>query len=261
MMSCPIPHGDKNLIVTFSNGSRWDLQNNQYDVSIMLNTVACYFYQLNAELRFSGKVSITSWDIDYPLTEWNATDPTCRTIYLASDSLYWSQQVYQLAHELTHYFIRGTQDDHNNWFYEALAELASNYFLLKMAGNCKNSSDQRFQQYASSLSSYQQQTSMYEAPDIDDVSLWLRKNESYLLSHKEARCLNAQVAKLLFPYFQKEKDIWNILLFAPHQNTCLADLFLPWEKAIPDQCAYLRRHIEHFRSVFYPQGTGCSNSI
>ena len=259
MMSFLIKHGDKNLIVTFSNGSRWNFQNNRCDASIMHDTVVCYLHQLNAELCFSGKVSITSWDIDHPLTKWNVADPTSRTIYLASNHRYWAQQVYQLAHELTHYFIRGTQDDHNNWFYEALAELASNYFLLKMAGNCKNSSHQRFQQYASSLSSYQQQTLMYEAPDIDDVSLWLRKNESYLLSNKEVRRLNAQVAKRLFPYFQKEKDIWNILLFAPHQNTCLADLFQCWEKAIPDQHANLRRHVQYFRSVFYPQGTEYSN--
>lgn len=259
MMSRSIPHGDKNLIVTFSNGSRWDLQNNQYDVSIMLNTVACYFYQLKAELCFSGKVNITSWGVDYPLTEWNVADPTSRTIYLASNHNYWSQQVYQLAHELTHYFIRGTQDDHNNWFYEALAELASNYFLLKMAENCKQCSLLGFQKYASSLSSYQQQTSMSTAPDIDDISAWLKKNESYLLSHKEARNLNEQVAKVLFPYFQEEKDIWNILLFAPHQNTCLADLFQCWEKAIPDQHANLRRHVQYFRSVFYPQGTEYSN--
>ena len=34
------------------------------------------------------------------------------------------------------YFIGGTQDKHNNWFYEALAELASNYFLVEMGIIC-----------------------------------------------------------------------------------------------------------------------------
>ena len=59
------------------------------------------------------------------------------TIFLYTHNNYWSQYVYQFAHEFCHHVVGGPLDgllDSSFWFEESLCELASCYFMKKVIG-------------------------------------------------------------------------------------------------------------------------------
>ena len=246
----------KNKInIKIKNGNGWNFTQNSHFLNIIFYLIYAYLKKIDQTLLHNGYISIVHWNEDYPIIAWNDKNPYNRVIYLTAGELYWSQCVYQLAHELTHYFIGGTQDKHNNWFYEALAELASNYFLVEMGIICSELLIPEISSYAKNFSDYQQKnTKLSRVNAITSPSEWLNVHESELYQEKTNRVLNAQVAKLLFPYFQKEPDIWNILFFAPHKTCTLSELLKEWDDSInKSQYVYrqnLSRHLAYFQQLF-----------
>ncbi|NCC69248.1 MAG: ImmA/IrrE family metallo-endopeptidase, partial [Clostridia bacterium] len=124
--------GDKSISVQIIDGNGWDFSQARYDCLIMLNLIACYLNAFDPAYLFSGQITIARSHEDFPRTLYGRTKED-RTILISSDNLRWSQQVYQLAHELTHYFLGTNSEEANNWFYESLAEIASLYFLERFA--------------------------------------------------------------------------------------------------------------------------------
>lgn len=249
-------NGAAKLQVSIQDGYKWDFSRFPQDPQIMSMLVYVYWIHFFPEICPSGHITISNWDQEYPQCCWS-TDPAKREIFLSTDNSFLSQEIYQLAHELTHYFIGGSEEGHNNWFYETIAEVASNYFLLKMAKIFED--DKKFpasyadglRGYAEKLTGYaEKRTGCAKAELIPDPRLWLLKNGNELLTNKENRKLNAEAGKVLLPYFLAHTDIWNILLFAPLKNEELSMLFTDWENAIPEKYPQLREHIKYFRSVF-----------
>ena len=242
--------GDKKLNVRIWNSPEWDFEQFSRSHQIMFQLIGCYLSKLAPALLHNGHIDIAYWhDDDSPITLYNE-NPHNRVILLNVKESYWCQYVYQLAHELTHYFIGGTKDEHNNWFYESLAELASNYFLLEMSRIFSTYGDS----YAAKFSSYQKTTELSKSNDIASPSEWLKSHEADLCQNKTNRALNAEAAKLLLPYFQSKPDIWNILLFAPHETCSLSELLGDWKAAIEDlelyHHQYLSSHIARFQKLF-----------
>lgn len=67
----------------------------------------------------------------------------------------WARDVYQLAHELTHFVIfHGIQQPQFKWFEETLAELSSYFFLKQMAAYWAASNNQIKRAYADSFLEY-----------------------------------------------------------------------------------------------------------
>lgn len=242
-------NGAAKLQVSIQDGYKWDFSRFPQDPQIMSMLVYVYWIHFFSEICPSGHITISNWDQEYPQCCWS-TDPAKREIFLSTDNLFWSQEIYQLAHELTHYFIGGSEEGHNNWFYETIAEVASNYFLRVMSKIFEV--DKKFPaSYADGLRGYAEKlTGCAKAELIPDPRLWLLKNGNELLTNKENRKLNAEAGKVLLPYFLAHTNIWNILLFAPLKNEELSMLFSDWENAIPEKYPQLREHIKYFRSVF-----------
>lgn len=229
---------------------KWDFEKSFYDPALMMYLVGLYWTEFDADHLYNCHVNIICRENDEGPIAIFSQDERNRIILLDSETGFWCQQIYQLAHELTHFFIGGKEDNHNNWFYESLAELASNYFLKKMATACAASHFSPIRDYAAKIPHYIAGTKLNKAPAILDPGKWLKEHEPHLLQSKTDRVLNAQVAKLLFSYFRKEKDIWNILLFAPHKNCSLAELFSNWEKQLSEKKPELVRHLGYFQGLF-----------
>ena len=232
------------------NGKKWDFEKSSWDAALMMHLVGLYWQEFDADHLYDCHVDITCRNTDEGPVTIFSQDERNRIILLHSGAGLWCQQIYQLAHELTHFFIGGKEENHNNWFYESLAELASSYFLEKMAVACTISQFPNIKNYANAFSDYINSTSLNAAPAISTPAEWLKEHERHLLQNKTDRALNAQVAKLLLPYFRKEKGIWNILLFAPHKNCPLADLFPQWEKQLSEKKPELVRHLVYFQELF-----------
>lgn len=242
-------NGSAKLEVNIKDGCKWDFSSYPEDPYIMATLVACYWRHFFPEICRSGRICIKNSEAEAPQCCWSS-NPANREIFLVTDNALWAQEIYQLAHELTHYFIGGSREEHNNWFYETIAEIASNYFLHVMARIFEISKNLPAY-YAGSLMNYVNKfTGCAKAEPISDPRLWLLKNENELLTNKVNRTLNAEAGKVLLPYFLKHTDIWNILLFAPLKNEELSMLFTDWENAIPEKYPQLREHIKYFRSVF-----------
>ena len=232
------------------NGKEWDFEKFSWDAGLMMHLVGLYWTEFDAGHLYDCHVDITCRNTDEgPITIFSQ-DEKNRIILLHSKAGFWCQQIYQLAHELTHFFIGGKEENHNNWFYESLAELASNYFLEKMTAACAGSKFSLIKNYAMKIPGYIAGTNLYKAPPIPDPSTWLKEHEPHLLRNKTDRALNAQVANLLFPYFRKEKGIWDILLFAPHTNLPLTELLSLWKNKLSVNKPELVHHLEYLQKLF-----------
>lgn len=247
-------HGDKKINARIWHGKEWEFETDIYPPQVMFHLINCYLNKIDPVLLHDGHIDIAYWaDNDSPITLYNE-NPYNRVILLNAKDRRWCQYVYQLAHELTHYFIGGTKDEHNNWFYESIAELASNYFLLEMEKIFLKSLNTDFSSYAKNFSDYQKMTILSKVAEISAPAAWLLEHEAYLLQNKTDRALNAQAAKLMHPYFQSKPDIWNILLFAPHETCSLSELLGDWKVAIEDpelyHHQYLSSHIAWFQKLF-----------
>lgn len=241
-------YGDNALNVRIWNGNGFDFQNIPYDCSVMMQVIEIYLREFDSNLLQNGHVDVANCPMrTSPVTLYGIHNYN-RVILLHTATGKWSQFCYQLAHELTHFFIGGNNENSNNWFYESIAELASNYFINKMSESFSKSAYSYFNDYAGALKDYLNATILTEASPIANPSSWLAEHEEELLNNKTNRLLNAQCAKLLLPYFESTSGIWNILLLAPHENISLNQLLKHWKASC--KAHNLDKHILYFQNVF-----------
>lgn len=241
-------YGDNALNVRIWNGNGFDFKNALLDCSVMMQVIETYLKEFDSALLQKGHLDVANCPVcQSPITLYSKHNYN-RVILLHTQILKWSQICYQLSHELTHLFIGGNKEDSNNWFYESIAELASNYFISKMSESFSKSSFPYFKTYAASFKDYLNDTPLARSSPIENPSSWLSEHEAELLNNKTNRDLNAQCAKLLLPYFESNSGIWNILLLAPHENVPLIQLLEHWK----DSCKVynLDRHILYFQHIF-----------
>lgn len=102
---------------------------------LLLNTVS----HLNGLLRdmFTGTIRvIPAPDTEpYPMIHYRSKPSQSFIIQLTSRGRHWAQFAYQFSHEFCHALsdYERLRDNPNNWFHEALCELASVFTLRRMA--------------------------------------------------------------------------------------------------------------------------------
>lgn len=130
--------------------------------------------------------------------------------YLSSDNIIYltvkdgireSQIIYQLAHELCHYFMKkGIKNDELKYFEESLCELSSHFFLRNKTTYYLNSRFRNLVEYAPVLSDYSSDA-LASATEFE-----LSFSTSY---DRYDRNNNKHIVKLILPIFEKTPSLWS----------------------------------------------------
>ncbi|MCT1226658.1 hypothetical protein EFM07_03820 [Lactococcus lactis] len=148
-------------------------------------------------------------------------------IYLTvGDGIRESQIIYQLAHELCHYFIKtGIKNDELKYFEETLCDLSSHFFLRNKT--------QKIHKV------YDDETLM----NITEIDL------SYSTSYDHYnREQNTYIAKLLLPIFEKNPSLWSeVPKLADIEASTIGKLLALWKnKATAEH----KKAIQEIQNIF-----------
>ena len=156
------------------------------------------------------------------------------SIYLSVRDLDWCKFAYQFAHEFCHVLsgYEGLRDNPNNWFHEAICELASVFTLRRMAKRWSTqplppnsvSYAQAFRDYAQKLLLCPRRN-LPEAMTLPD---WLSSHEESLREKKDQRNKNAVVAYSLLSLFENYPAGWNAIRSLPDCSGSLKEYFAVW---------------------------------
>ena len=173
--------------------------------------------------------SFAGRSVNYPMTvEKNGHTE----IYLATGQNYWSQFVYQFAHEYLHYAAgrHFHAADRFGWFEETLGELAALYALERLAD--AGFQDDRLTNYQHHFAGYAHQ--VLERNELRQTTApweflpaWLDD----LGRERYDRPRNRAVAERLLPAFRKDPTLWAAVPYLRHIE----------EDACPDFTAYVDR--------------------
>lgn len=152
-------------------------------------------FQLVNNLRF-----------DYP-----ETSTTYDEIHICCMDTSWSQIVFQFSHEFCHLLIGNPVPPSMRWFEESVCELASLFFLEKLAIIWGQSGLLAHPEYAPSLISYRTNRinsveDLKNPSDLSDPSSAIWKDA---IANCYNRNFNLQIAKLLLPVFSKYPQLWE----------------------------------------------------
>lgn len=184
--------------------------------------------QTNIEIMenlFSSYVSpileiIEDFHLETP--SFNIIDGIPKIYLCASEGDYWSQYVFQLSHELCHYFIDYTNNqssmskrNRDSWFEEVICEVSSRFFLIKMSDSDGlpeiNDYLHSFKEY--SLDRQTNYTSFEIKLLSQETSEELKRfreeiiNDSY--ANSGTRLLYNHMANLIYPIFDNNTKLWT----------------------------------------------------
>ncbi len=163
---------------------------------------------------------------------------TWYTIKLSARDRCWDKYAYQFAHEFCHVLSNYEllQKNPNNWFHEAICELASVSTLRCMAERWPSYPPYpNWASYADNLRKYREER--MDRPEThlpEGVSLqsWLLHNEDMLriADYREKAERNKQnlVAYQLLPIFEEFPSGWNAIRNLPTSNGYLKDYLNEW---------------------------------
>ena len=130
----------------------------------------------------------------------------------------WSQFAYQFSHEFCHVLsnYENLKANPNNWFHEAICELASVFTLRRMAERWRTHPPYpNWADYvAAKLRDYSEKTlSRQEVQLPEGVTLqsWLSSQEESLRKGEYQREKNDLVAYALLPIFENTPEGWNAI--------------------------------------------------
>ena len=113
--------------VSIEDPKYWDS-----DLWFYLKEVIMQYEALGFDIN-SGKPVLVKYMKDGPMC---SNRGIYRVIFLSATEAYWCQYMYQFAHEFCHHLINGPMDGNyvsSFWFEESVCEMASEYFLMKIA--------------------------------------------------------------------------------------------------------------------------------
>jgi len=133
-------------------------------------------------------------------------------IRLDTGDTYWSQYVYQFAHELCHVLCRHDTDDHGNtWFEESLCEVASLFVLRRLSERWRMSPPfEHWKSYAPHLRQYANtRIEKHGLPKEQSLAGWYTLHADQLHGSRYRRELNTKVACALLPLFEQTPRHWE----------------------------------------------------
>ena len=224
------------------------------NIEVLLTDVASHFTGLFREPPEGNiLVGATFHPDDGPITLYRSSMEDPFTILLSARGRHWSQFAYQFSHELCHVLsdYERLRDSHNNWFHEALCELASIFTIRRMVETWPvHPPYSNWAGYAQSLSSYAEGYLAREErrlPAGVTLSQWLLSEEEGLREHCGQRDKNAVVAYSLLPIFESEPAVWNVIRRLPHSSAMFREYMLEWRSWVePAEKPQVKRILDAF---------------
>lgn len=172
-----------------------------------------------------------------PITLYQRTPRGEVAIRLDCEDRYYSQFIYQFAHELAHVRANFAATDHENkWLEETLCETASLYVLRKLSTHWeKNAPNDALKSYRKSLATYAGKIMKTREPLTSETApAFYQKHRATLRKSATERKLNGAFANLILPLLEKNPEHWKVLPHFPRlKGATLATHFEAWRKASP----------------------------
>ena len=176
------------------------------------------------------------------------------TIQLTARDKRWAKFAYQFAHEFCHVLsdYERLGDNPNNWFHEALCELASVFTLRRMAERWPIMSPYpNWTDYAGALANYADDLladENHQLPKGLTLATWLPMHEKELRQDPYLRDKNGIVAYQLLPLFEAYPSGWNAVRSLPNSTEPLSEYLADWhERVAPEDKPFVKRLIGAFQ--------------
>jgi hypothetical protein len=164
---------------------------------------------------------------------------------------FWCPYAYEFAHEFCHIL-----SDYerlllvpNQWFHEALCELASIFTLKQMADTWQADPPYpNWRDFAASMNEYADDLITHDflrLPAGVNAGDWLQINEPILRANPRQRHLNGLVVVKLLPLFQEAPEHWQSVPHMPNPHESFAEFLSQWRVACPDEHRPFVSRIEH----------------
>ena len=173
-----------------------------------------------------------------PRTLYRSSASGLITIQLTARDKRWAKFAYQFAHEFCHvlsYYER-LGDGPNNWFHEALCELASVFTLRRMAERWPTRPPYpNWADYSGALSDYADDLLADEGHQLPEgltLATWLPMHEQELRQDSYLRDKNAIVAYQILPMFEADPSGWNAVRNLPDSEGFLTEYLADWHMRV-----------------------------
>ena len=226
------------------------------EIAVLLQDTA---FHINRLLRvpFHEKIQVDPSQVDHPKVLYRSSTRKPYIIWLSVRDDLWCKFAYQFAHEFCHVLsgYENLKENPNNWFHEAICELASAFTIQRMAQRwLTHPAFPKCTDYAASLREYRQNLlNNQEAQLPEDMTLhnWLSSHEDELrenpVAGREQRNNQALVAYQLLPLFEKTPSGWNAIRRLPNSSDRFADYLVVWYWAVdPNDKVFVARIAEAF---------------
>ena len=221
--------------------SNWG-EGRRKDVETLIRDTASHVLRL---LRnpFEADIRVIPRPIDEsPEVMYRSPTETRYTIKLSAHDRYWAKYAYQFAHEFCHVLSNYEllKKNPNNWFHEAICELASVFTLRCMAKRWHSYPPYpNWASFADKLDKYcKERMSRPETQLPEGVSLqsWLLHNENTLrvadYRGDAERDKQNLVAYQLLPIFEEFPAGWNAIRHLPTSTGYLNDYLGDWHSLV-----------------------------
>ena len=174
---------------------------------------------------------------DGPIVLYERTPRGEIAIQLDSGDHYYSQIIYQFAHELAHIRADFQPIPHENkWLEETLCETASLFALRQLARQWeKKPPNKHLKNYRKHLTTYADRVIKSRNPLTPKTApAFYQKHRETLRKSATERALNGAFANLILPLLEKNPQHWQTLAHFPRQkDATLAQHFTAWRQASP----------------------------
>ncbi len=226
------------------------------EIAVLLQDTA---FHINRLLRvpFDEKIQVDPSQVDHPKVLYRSSTREPYIIWLSVRDDLWCKFAYQFSHEFCHILsdYQKIKENPNNWFHEAICELASVFTIRRMAQRWRtlpafpNRTD-----YAAELRDYWQNllnNKEAQLPENMTLQNWLSLREDELrenpVAKQKQRDNQALVAYQLLPLFEEMPNGWNTIHRLPNSSEKLSDYLVSWHKAVdPDDKAFVAKIAEAF---------------
>lgn len=172
---------------------------------------------------------------------------------LDTGDYYYSQIIYQFAHELAHIRADFQPVKHENkWLEETLCETASLFALRQLAIRWeKDAPNKALKSYRKHLTPYAQRVIESRKPLTAKTSpRFYQKHRATLRKSATERALNGAFANIILPLLEKEPIHWQSLAHFPRKKgASLAEHFKTWRQNAPEKH---HRFLTKLESLFLP---------
>lgn len=220
--------------------SNWG-EGRRVDVEELLKDTASHMFRLFRN-PFDADIRVIPGPVDEdPICLYRSPTETRYTIKLSARNRCWDRYAYQFAHEFCHILSNYEllKKNPNNWFHEAICELAAAFALHCMGESWQTDPPYpNWADYADKLVEYahrQQSRLKGKLPDGVSLHSWLLDNEDVLRENEYQREKNAVVAYQLLPIFEDTPTGWNAVRNFPTSKGYLKEYLRDWYSSVESE--------------------------